>query len=178
MVCQSSLRHQNTAPDGAFSQVTCPSLAVFAASRCSSPTLQKGCPARRQASSLNPDLYLTLRPKEAADVRLGSLRGKSPSHSPEPQFKRPEDLGLGRGGACCVEGSLARADSPSMPPPPAAEPQSAVGGEGAGSPAAGGRFNHQDSNRFSGAQRETSQHPCTLPSPSLLHSGEGKLSPS
>uniref|UniRef100_A0A8P0NE23 Cell surface glycoprotein MUC18 n=1 Tax=Canis lupus familiaris TaxID=9615 RepID=A0A8P0NE23_CANLF len=91
VVCQSSLRHQNTTPDGAFSQVTCPSLAVFAASRCSSPTLQKGCPARRQASSLNPDLYLTLRPKEAADVRLGSLRGvPGEAEPPTPELVEVE----------------------------------------------------------------------------------------
>lgn len=50
-------------PPRAFSQVTCPSPA-FAASRCSSPTPQKGCPARLQASTPNPDLYLTLLLKE------------------------------------------------------------------------------------------------------------------
>lgn len=112
VVCQSSLRHQNTTPE--------PSLKSPAHLRRLLPHAAPPPPCRKAAlprTGLHPQPRPLFDPPAegaAADVMLGSLRGKSPSHSPEPSFKRPEDPGLGRGGACCVEGCL----QPGLMPPP------------------------------------------------------------
>lgn len=82
VVCQSSLRHQNTTRSLLSSHLPISGVCCL--------TVLLPHPAEKlpcQATGLHPKSRPLFDPRTAgaaADVMLGSLRGKSPSHSPEP----------------------------------------------------------------------------------------------